>query len=46
MHSIQTKEFNCKIEEKNSTCLKSLRPLIEHLGCSLMKSSSKLTFED
>jgi len=46
MHGIQPKKFNCKIEKKNWTYLKSLRPSIELLGSSLMKYSSKLTFED
>jgi len=36
----------CNIETNIWTCLKSLRPSIELLGCSLMKSSSKLTLEE
>jgi len=36
----------CNIEPNIWTYLKSLRPSIELLGCSLMKSSSKLTLEN
>jgi len=36
----------CSIETNIWTCLKFFRPSIELLGCSLMKSSSKLTLEE
>jgi len=36
----------CNIETNIWTCLKSFKPSIELLGCSLMKSSSKLTLEE
>jgi len=46
MNGNEQKIFMCNIEKNIWTCLKSLRPSIELLGCSLMKSSSKLTLED